>query len=147
MSCINRENPSKNKKYVLKCGTARRKKKSSSQLLDMPPNSHLKTRLQYNCYLSGSLGFTTGKQLCTDVIRPGENSKKNIYSTHFLFAQTGNQHTTSLFCFPGDVSVELTSNLTPPFFFLEKCILVLQPCISVLAYPLGFNFFFFLLNI
>lgn len=125
-------------------GEKKNKNKTSSQLLDMPPNSHLKTRLQYNRYLSGSLRRkTTGKQLCTDVIRSGENSKKKnlfyIFSVRTDWKPT--HHVLVLFSWRRFCRVDLKFDF--PFFFLEKCILVLQPCISVLAYPLGFNFFLF----
>lgn len=114
-------------------------------------SSHFLTRRQIlisrqdydNCYLSGSLGRkTTGKQLCKDVIGSCDYSKEiNIYSTFFFLCYYRLEtDTPCFFCFPRNFSVELISNLTSLFFLLEKCILALQPCISV-AIPCFFILF------
>lgn len=139
------------KEIVLKCGTAMIKSFIGPTFVDMPPICHLKTRLIQPLPLrAAQRKKTAGKQLCTDVIRAGEFKKKKkskkriIYSTHFSVCSYWKQHNTSLICFPADISDELTSNLTFLFFLifiLERCVLVLQPCISVLAYPLGFYFY------
>lgn len=68
--------------------------------------------------------------------------RKNIYSPHFLCYY---RLETARFCFVFlQTFLPSWSQIWLPFFFcffhLEKCILALQPCISVLAYPWVFYF-------
>lgn len=97
----------------------------------------------YNRYLSGSLRRKTAALHR----RNQTTAKTTLFCTISLLRQTGNQH--FLYCFPGDVSVFKRVDLKFDFPFLEKCIVAVQPCISVLAYPVGLYFvcLFFTANI
>lgn len=86
-------------------------------------------------------------QLCTDEIRSHDNSKKKrkkryLFYTLSLLLQTGNQHATSLFCFPGDTSVELISNLTSLLFLLKREMYSSSPAMHI-STSLSLGIFFY----
>lgn len=118
-------------------------------IFNTPPNSHLKMRLIQLLPLRVARRekkkTMTGKQLCTDVIRLHNSSKEMyLFYAFSLLLQTGKHYTASLFCFLGDVSVELISNLTSLFFLIFREMYSSSPAMYIsTSLSLGFFFVFF----
>lgn len=120
------------------------KKRLSSSHFSTRCRILISNRDRYNLYLSGSLG---GKEhdrktiLHRRIRITRQYQKYNIYFTHFLCYYRLETITPRLWFVFLKTFLSSWSQIWLPFFLLEKCILALQPCISVLAYPLGYYYF------
>lgn len=93
---------------------ARRKKKKS-------PNSHLKNKTNTTVTSQGRSKRKNQQEKKKHGCNQTDN-KTYLFLHNFCYYRL-ETNTPCLFCFPGDVSVELISNLTSLLFcFLEKCI-------------------------
>lgn len=105
---------------MLKCGTARRKTKTKHRPNFSTCRRILISKRDYNTTVTSqghSEEKTTGKQLCTDVIRSGENRKKKylfyIFSVRTDWKPT--HHVLVLFSWRRFCRVDLKFDF--PFFF------------------------------